>query len=304
VFLIVSLAFLPCKAFADEPSVPATQAQSLPPDQPPDLTLSNFFTEGWDQAWTHRVTPGGAPDMALLHVQTNFLEREFRFDYYNQDNLATDSTRSINFMDALVAYGINRRFMLEVVTNYEWKDVYTPGANISGAGGALVARLQLVGVPGCSYSFNFRVSAPNEGIGVQQTTLSYAIAGWQDLSMLGLDRIGLNRVGLYYHIQEETYVGPAAAGSKRNDLTYAVSLAKTWTDPDVPFIGNLTTFVEVCATTNLDGWDKGHTDLNITPGVRLTLGHGHVLIAGIDLPLSNPHEFHFAPRLTYIYNFH
>ncbi|MGD0657551.1 MAG: hypothetical protein ABSD38_05760, partial [Syntrophorhabdales bacterium] len=44
-------------------------AQAPAPEQPSNLTLWNFFTEGWSQEWTHRVTPGGAPDMSLLHVQ-------------------------------------------------------------------------------------------------------------------------------------------------------------------------------------------------------------------------------------------
>ncbi len=56
--------------------------------------------------------------MALLHVQTNFLEREFRFDTYSQQNLSSDSNKSVQFMDALIAYGLDRRFMLEVVGNY------------------------------------------------------------------------------------------------------------------------------------------------------------------------------------------
>ena len=60
--------------------------------------------------------------MALLHVQTNFLEREFRFDSYFQQNLGNDSTKSVLFTDALIAYGLDRRFMVEVVANYEWKD--------------------------------------------------------------------------------------------------------------------------------------------------------------------------------------
>lgn len=294
--LTVFFLFICMPVFAGEPGVSATQAQSPASDQPSNLTLSNFFIEGWDQAWTKRVTPGGAPDMSLLHVQTNFLEREFRFDYYHQQNTGGNNTRNIDFVNGLIAYGVNRRLMIEVVSNYEWMNSRV-GASKSGTGGALVARVQLVDVPGSSYAFNFRVSAPDEGIDQKQTTFSFAIAGWHDLAS-----IGLNRVGLYYHIQEETYAGPAKAGSKHNDLTYAVSLAKTWNGPNVLF-GNFTTFVEAYGTTNLDGTKSGHTDINATPGIRLNLGHGHALMAGLDLPVSNPHAFTETYRVTYIYNF-
>jgi hypothetical protein len=239
--------------------------------------------------------------MSLLHVQTNFLEREFRFDSYQQQNLSSDSNKSTYFTDALVAYGLNRRFMLEVVSNYEWKNPRT-GENISGAGGALLGRFQLVDVPGSSYAFNVRVSTPNVGIGNQQTEFTSSLAGWQDLT-----GIGLKRVGLYYSVQEDTYTGPAAAGSKRNDLAYDVSIAKTWTDRATPLFGNFTTFVELYATTNLDGpqSERGlcYTEVNVTPAFRVNLTRNNILMGGVDLPVSNPHDFTKTFRLTYIYDF-
>jgi hypothetical protein len=291
-FLVTSL-----PVFAGDVADSALQGQTAALDEPSNLTLSNFFTEGWDDAYDKRVTPGGAPDMALLHVTTNFLEREFRTDYYSQENTASDGTRNIQFMDGLIAYGLNRRFMVEALTDYEWKNARNGGMDTSGAGRAFVARVQLVDVPGASYAFNFRVTTPNDGIKVKQTTLSPALAGWQDLT-----GIGLKRMAVYYSIQEDAYAGPAEPGSKHNDLAYDVSLAKTWTDPKTPFFGNFTTFAEFYATTVLDGSDQT-TTINATPGIRFTLGHGNVLMAGVDLPLSHPHDFDATYRLTYILNF-
>ncbi len=300
-FCLVCLLAGLCRA-QPAPSEPmAGEAQAPPHQQPSDLTLWNFFTEGWNQEWTHRVTPGGAPDMSLLHVQTNFLEREFRFDSYNQQNLSNDSTKNIYFMDALVAYGINRRFMLEVVTNYEWKQALT-GPSSSGSGGAMVGRFQLVDMPGSSYAFNIRVSSPNAGIDVKQTEFTSSIAGWQDLTGLGL-----KRVGLYYSLQEDTYAGPGAAGAKRNDLLYDVSLAKTWTEHDKPLLGNFTTFVELYSTTNLDGPYRerglGYSVVNVTPALHVNLTRNNVLMGGVDFPVSSPHDFTKTFRLTYIYDF-
>lgn len=290
-FILISL-----PALAGDVTESVIQNQTPAFSQPSNLTLSNFFSEGWDQPYDKRVTPGGAPDMALLHVQTNFLEREFRSDYYSQENTAADGTRNVQFLDGLIAYGLNRRIMLEVVSNYEWKNA-REGDDSSGAGGAAVARLQLVDVPGASYAFNFRASFPNQGINVKQTTLSPALAGWNDLTS-----IGLKRVGLYYSIQEDAYAGPAAPGSKHNDLGYDISLAKTWTDPKTPFFGNFTTFAELYATSNLDG-AVHNTVLNVTPGIRFTLGHGSVLMGGVDLPVTNPHDFDATYRVTFIQNF-
>lgn len=287
-------------AFADEPSAPVTQTQSPAPDQPSNLTLSNFFTAGWGEAYNKRYTPEGAPDMALLHVTTNFLEREFRFDSYSQQNLRSNSTRSVQFVDAELAYGFDRRFMLEVVSNYEWKIGRGGEPGSSGSSEAMVGRVQLVDVPGSSLAFNFKATSPNVGINNQQTTLTPGLAGWQDLTCYGL-----KRVGVYFSVGLENYVGPAAAGATYNDVEYDVSIAKTWTQPNVPCFGNFTTFVEFYNTTNVNGTGSGlvYTEANVTPGFRVTLFPKNILMGGIDLPLSSPNAFCAAYRLTYIINF-
>ena len=261
------------------------------------LTLWNFFSEGWDQQWAKRPHPGGAPDMALLRVQTNFLESEFRADYSVQSSTSSAKTKDVQFLNALVAWGFNRRFMFELITNEQWND-FRKGGSESGTGGAALARFQLVDTVNSSYALNLRVSMPNQGIGEKTTTLAPALAGWEDLT-----RFGLKRVGLYWHVQEETFVGPGKSGDRRNDMTYAVTLAKTWTEPDVAWFGNFTTFVETFGRTDLDGTHRGRTVLSVTPGIRTTLGHGHVFMAGVDLPVSQPRTYESTFRLTYIINF-
>ena len=299
-FLTALFLFICVPVFAEEPSMPVLQAKFPTAGQPSNLTLLNFFTEGWDQEWTKRSTPGGAPDMSLLHVQTNFLEREFRTDYYNQQNVRSNSIGHVSFLDGLIAYGLNRRLMLEVVGNYQWNNE-RKGVPQTGAGSAAVARLQLVDVPGASYAFNFRVSSPNQGVGVTQTEFSSALAGWNDLTGLGL-----NRVGLYYSIQENAYTGTGKAG-KNNDLAFASALAKTWTDPHMPIVGGFTTFVELYGTSDLDGTARKNY-LNVTPGIHTKLGHDklgheHVLMAGADFPATNPRAFNTTYRVTYVFDF-
>jgi len=237
--------------------------------------------------------------MALLHVTTNFLENEFRTDFYSQHNTAADGTRTVEYLDALIAYPLNRRFMIEALTNYEWKNARDGGHDVSGAAGAAVARLQLVDVPGISYDLNFRVNTPNDGIKMKQTELTPSLGAWYDLTNLGLKKIGL-----YYSIGDNIYAGPAAPDTRHNELTYAISLAKTWTEPKTPFFGNFTTFAEFYGLSEVDGADKNQTTtLDVTPGIRFSLGHGNIIMAGVDLPLTNPHNFDATYRFTYIFNF-
>jgi len=289
-FLAISL-----PVFAGETSATFVQDQDHAFDQPTNLTLSNFFTDGWDQAWTQRDTPDGAPDLALFHGDTAFLERDLRMDYSSEEY--TPGDRSIRTLDGSIAYAFNRRIMLEAVSDYVWKE-YHSGSAQSGGNGTLEARIQLVDVPGAAYAFKLSASEPNHGLGSHETEWSYGFGGWNDLT-----RMGYGKVGVYYSIEGYTYAGPAATDTRRNDIGYTVALAKTWTAPDKPLFGDFTTFAELYGGTNIDGKPRGNTSLDITPGVRFDVGRGNILMAGVDLPLTWPHQFEAVYRLTYIMYF-
>src|ERR1700739_2645408 len=98
------------------------------------LTLANFFSEGWTQPWAKRERADGTPDMALLKVTTNFLERELRLDYARTSEVQTSTKyKTFDNLNGLIAYGLDRRVMLEVISNYQWNPRIRPG---QGAGGA------------------------------------------------------------------------------------------------------------------------------------------------------------------------
>ncbi|HVP69243.1 MAG TPA: hypothetical protein VMT17_18485 [Anaeromyxobacteraceae bacterium] len=262
-----------------------------------DLTPLNFFTEGWADPWAHRHRY--TPDMALLRVTTNFLERELRFDYvYTNvaENKTLDNTQNAS---ALLAYGLDRRLMVEVITNYQW-NVNQNGSTTNGAGGGFLARLQLVDTPGQSYSFQLKVAPPNKGIGQTTTVLGYYLAGWQDMHEL-LPFLG--RMGLYFSLDYDNSQGPAKAGATRNVLNYDVSLAETWTPSDMLVVGNLTTFLEFYASTPLDGTANGKTSFWITPGIRFWFLPKNSFTFGVDFEVSNYPTAPEIYRVNYILNF-
>ena len=88
--------------------------EALSPEKPPrggptthlsDLSIGNFLTVGFDQdweKWRHYT-----PDMALLRVTTNFLERELRADYAKTDVANSAATDSTDFVNVLMAYALN-----------------------------------------------------------------------------------------------------------------------------------------------------------------------------------------------------
>ena len=196
--------------------------------EPPfeNLTLGNFFSRGWNEPWTRRSRGEGTPDMSLLRVQTNFLAQLFRTDLAIQQNLSDNPIRETYSLSGTLEYAFNRRFMLAVIGTERWLDARA-GEDNDGATVAAFARFQWVDTATSSLATTIRVGWPSRDLDEKQTTLGFSLAGWQDLAP-----IGLQRVGLYYHVQEETFAGPGKAGGRRNDLTYDISLAKTWTRPD------------------------------------------------------------------------
>lgn len=291
----VALALLAAsvEALAEEHAAPPAESAKT---ELSDLGFSNFFSEGWGEAWTRRSRGNGTPNMSLLRVQGNFLAQLARTDYALQENLAESPTRRVSSLATTVEYAFNRRLMLAVLGNYRWIDARR-GEDLDGAAGGAFARFQLVDKAADSLAATLRVAIPNRDTGERATTTSLALAGWRDLAPLGL-----NRMGLYYHVQEETLAGPVASGSRRNDMTYALSLAKTWTAPDSLF-GNATTFLESYAKSDLDGNQAGHTFATITPGLRATFARRHIVMAGVEFPLTHPQPFAETVRLTYIFNF-
>ena len=287
-------------ALGREPQIGAEEDQDAHGERHgelPDLTLFNFFTEGWDAPWVHRHRK--TPDMALLRVTTNFLERELRLDYQGTRHVDGNAkVQRTDFLNSLIAYGVDRRLMVEVVANYQWN--HKDGSNVvDGTGAAVVARFQVVDTEESSFAFQMRVSAPNRGIGQTTSTLSPSLAGWQDLDAA----LGLDRVGFYYSLTWDNLSGPIAPGAKTNTLSYDVTLAKTWTDPQTSVFGNFTTFLEAFAATDLDGQMSHHTALSLTPGIRLWFVHDQSLTLGVDLPASYPHPYSEVFRITYILNF-
>jgi hypothetical protein len=313
------LSFPLTKAVADEPVFPIATVAMEPvavesaaidvggrANSLSDLTLWNFFSEGWSEDSTKRIRATGTPDFALLRVQTNFMEREFRFDYQHQDNVNSKKVASIDVVDGLVAYAINRRFMIEVVGTYQGNSDRDKTADVDGGFPSLVGRFQLIDTESSSYSLNFRVNAPNRGIGETQSSVSYGYGGFEDLAYW----LNLDRVGLYHSVFFTTFDGPAAVGTRRNNVAYDVSIAKTLTSPETPIFGSFTLFVEAFFQTDLDGETDGHTLGSITPACRFNLGKipglnmkDNWILMGVDLPVVGPRPWDALYRFSYIVNF-
>lgn len=264
--------------------------------EPGDLTFSNLFSAGWNEPWMKRSRGDGTPDLSLLRAQTNFLVKASRSDFAHQDNLSSASIRAADALTTTFEYTLNRRLMFALLGSYSWMDSRLLADKEGATGGGFI-RLQWVDTVCSSLSSTLKVVAPNHDLGEKDTALSFSVAGWFDLAPLGL-----KRTGLYYHVQEETLAGPYKPDARRNALSYALSFAKTWSNPD-SFFGNASTFIEAYGKTDLDGNDSGFTYITLTPGIRATFAHRHTFMAGVEFPISTPRPFEQVVRISYICSF-
>jgi len=288
--LLLTLLLTACRGLAGTTEISQTPAQP-----PTELTLSNFFSAGWDQPYSFRTSlPDGAPDLPLFTLVTNFLARVSRTDYFYETELGKSPTKDVQFLDEYVDYAFNQRFMLSVFGNYTGLDQRDSRYEAGGAGGGQL-RFQLVDTQTDSDALNFRVDSPDQGLGNHLTKFSSSITGWRDLSQLGAGRLGV-----YYDVIDEAYAGSSPGGATRNDLAYGTAIAKTWTKPTDP-VANLSTVVEFSAATSLDGAERNRTQVTATPGIQFVLGGRNVLMLGVDFPLTHPSDTRNVFRLTYIY---
>jgi hypothetical protein len=280
------------------------QSSGSPQKKPlSDLTLGNFFSAGWDDDFAMRTRASGTPDLTLLRVQTNYLLRDFRGNFYEESNIASTTKRDLTNFDALIDYGFNRRVMIQLSGAYQWIDPRTGDPTASGGSPGILARIQLIDTESSSCCLNLKANAPNAPLGTTQSTLSYGLAGFEDLA-----RFNLYRVGLYYSLTFDSYAGPVEAGGKQNDVQYCVALAKTITDPDTPIFGKLSLLLENFAQTDLSGSEAGRTLVTVTPGIRfnfgpcqdMKMGSSNAIIFGTDIPISTYRPWEAIYRLSYI----
>jgi hypothetical protein len=286
---------------------PGMPPKGAPAAQQPlsDLTLGNFFSEGWDDAWAVRHRATGTPDYPLLRVQTNELLRLLRMNFFEQSNLNSPTRKNLVDADAFIDWAFNRRFMIEVDAAHQWIDTRPGGgSDFSGDNSYFLTRFKLIDTEASACTFNFKVTTPNYGIATNDTQFTYAITGFEDMAYW----LNLERVGLYYTVCFDTLAGPAAAGAQRNDMQYDISVAKTITAPNTGIFRDLTLFEENFAQTLLDGPTAGRTFVTMTPGLRFNfgtcdcwkMGNFNALILGVDLPVTSFQPWSETWRLSYI----
>ncbi|MEK7776570.1 MAG: transporter [Planctomycetota bacterium] len=252
----------------------------------PDISLSNFFSEGWKFGqWEEpEQEPDQSPRFRLLKIPATVFEREVRMNYSFTNN-GDRGKHDEHEWEFEFEMPISRRLLIEVEPSIVSISPRN-GNNHSGLGDtSLVTRVMLFETRNTTLLSLLNVKFPtgNEGLGLGSgmTTISPGIGMWRDLGG---------------HFALHGFLGfDIPSGGKSNDapdttVNYGAALTKTVTPKDTPFFGNLSFFVE-CNGSSYRGNNGDTTVVSILPGARWNLGHEFWLMPGVEFPITGRDEF-------------
>lgn len=261
------------------------QAQEVS-EKRPNLTLSNFFSEGWK--FTNWEEPAQEPDQAprfkLLKIPAPVFEREVRMNYSFTNN-GDDGKLDEHEWEIEFEMPLSRRFLIEV----EPKVLSVSpdkGGDHSGLGDtSFTTSVMLHETRNTTMLFRLDTRFPtgddDRELGSGKTTIRPGLALWRDLG---------KRFALQVFFGIDTPVGGKTDADPDATVNYGVALSKTITPKDKPLFGNLTLFVEVNGSSDMGSSDDTNV-VSILPGVRWNLGHDFWLMPGIEFPVIDRHKF-------------
>lgn len=278
-------------------------------EEPSDLTLRDFFSTGWGEKFEERHREGVAPRFNLFKSRQGFLER-IGFVRYAFTDGADGGLVKEHELAGGFEWAFDRRIQVGVEALYTWQrrgaEADQPGRNNDGLRWDFSTRLQLIDTAVRAYNFQFHVVTPNSNIDAAQTELAFTLAGFEDLTKT----LGLERVGVYHHIEYVALLGPRGLEEDLRPSSlfrYDVSVAKTLVNPTVPLVGDFTVFLEAFGQTTLNGSRSGLTDFSFTPGIRFNpTGREEKawwIQAGVEFPVTGPRPFRERFLLSIVRDF-
>lgn len=254
------------------------------------LTLGTLFSEGWDQAWASPTNgSGGAPRQGWIGAADGVFYR-LGIGTFSYAHDAGDNGDA--YTGAMTLYTpLSRRFELRydlpfIVSSKGSTDSYKTAAGDL----AITPRVILSESQDLTQSIGVSFRAPTgdeiNGNGIAAITPGYEFWSnpWDKLVVRG----GATMDIPYGH-------DSFAESGARNTFGAQLAAGYYFTDHDMTPFGDLVFHVGTTLTQATDDRGPHTTTLFITPGFRSHLGRNWYLLAGIDVPVTNPEPFDFRP---------
>jgi len=251
-----------------------------------ELSLSNFFTEGWEQAW---VSPpaggGGAPRQGWLNSFDGVFYRLGVATYGYANNFLENGNQNSGLLQLYLP--LNQRFEFRI-------DI--PVVSNRGASGTeyetnfgdlqIVPRFLLSETRDVTQSFNVAFRAPTgstsnvNGVAAITPTYEFWANWWQGLVLRG----GAGFFVPYGH-QSIDEVGVRAS------FIANVAAGYYFTPHSATPFGDLVFYLSTNLLQTIDGPSKN--TVTLTPGVRSHLGANWYLLGGVEVPVTSTKPFDY-----------
>ena len=253
-----------------------------------ELSLSTFFTEGWNEPWASPVAGGGgAPRQGWLNASDGVFYRLVIGTGGYSHNLNDNGD---GYTGGLTLYTpLSRRFELRTDLPLIVSNRGATGDRHTAAGDLqLTPRFMLSETEDLTQSFGVTMRIPtgdtDNGSGVAAVIPSYEFWAnwWRGLVVRG----GASLSAPYNHD------GVRDAGA-RTAFLGNLSAGYYFTPHDMTPIGDLVWYVATNVTQLTDGRGPATTTLTFTPGFRTHMGRDWYLLGGVELPTTNPQPFDY-----------
>ncbi|MFO0794838.1 MAG: transporter [Candidatus Brocadiaceae bacterium] len=252
----------------------------------PDLTLSNFFSEGWKFGqWEEpEQEPDQSPRFRLLKIPATVFEREVRMNYSFTNN-GDRGKLDEHEWEFEFEMPVSRKLLIEVEPAIVSISPKNDNDHRGFGDTSFITRVMLMETHNTTLLSLLDVKFPtgNEdlGLGSGMTTISPGIGMWRDIG---------GHFALHSFFGLDIPAGGKSDEDSDTTVNYGAALTKTVTPKDTPLFGNLTFFVEFNGSSDM-GTNDDTTVVSILPGVRWNLGHGFCLMPGVEFPITGRDEF-------------
>jgi hypothetical protein len=250
------------------------------------LTLSTFFSDGWNESWVPSPNgSGGAPRQGWINAADGNL---YRLGFMTFAQGFNDPPKGNAYLGAFTLLTpLNRR--MELITNvpYVIRNSAAEGLPISGSNQlqqettqshttfgdiSLTPRFLLHETQDFSLTAEFAFLIPTgSGPLAGNTSITPAISFWHNLCGGWVIRGG---AGVAFPLE----------GSGADTLIGQLAIGQTITPHDVRWFGDFTYYLSVVTGTPLSGGDG--TSVALTPGIRTHVGNDWYFLAGVPVPVT------------------
>jgi hypothetical protein len=257
------------------------------PDTWRPLLLSNFFTEGWCEAWVPSPNgSGGAPRQGWINAADGNLYRLWFFTFAQAFNQGPKGNAYLGAYTIFLP--LSRRLDFIINVPFVLRNSASGGLPIISPSGftaptfkshttfgdlSFTPRVLLHETKDFSLTSELSVLVPtgNEPLAAK-TALTPNVSFWNNFAGRWVIRGG---IGDFIPL----------GGGGFNTLISQLAIGQTLTDHDVPLFGDFTWYVSAVVSSPLS--QGQHTSATLTPGIRTHLGNDWYFLAGLPTPLTS-----------------